>query len=291
MFVAGTGTGALIVGTNVMLAMVFPSRSVTALNFSNVFYGVGAICGPALSSLLAQRWGSTLPIMWVTAGVMGVLVPGALLLRVPRAVHAGATDGEVEGVSVYRSPALWAMAAVLLIYVGTEAGTSSWGITYLIQAAGMVVDRAALALTGFYVALTGGRLLGAVVGTWLGGRNLLTLSFIGAVIGALLLMLSGGNAGVMVGALVLFGFALGPIYPTVVSLAATTFVEGPGKAASFVMAMGSVGGMTIPWLLGVLLEWGGTYGSITLLVGCVLGMLALHLGPVMVRGQVAVSSK
>jgi fucose permease len=117
------------------------------------------------------------------------------------------------------------------------------------------------------------------------------LSFIGAVIGALLLMLSGGNAGVMVGALVLFGFALGPIYPTVVSLAATTFVEGPGKAASFVMAMGSVGGMTIPWLLGVLLEWGGTYGSITLLVGCVLGMLALHLGPVMVRGQVAASSK
>jgi fucose permease len=275
-FVSGTGTGAMIVSTNVMLAVVFESRSVFALNFSNVFYGVGAICGPALCALMAQQWGSTLPIMWVTAGLLALLSPGALLLRVPRHVASPVGDG-TPGASIYRSPLLWAMAGVLLIYVGTEAGTSGWSITYLGRATGLELEVAALALSGFYVALTAGRLVGAIVGVWIGARSLLSVSYIGATVGALMLMLSGGNATVMVSALVLFGFFLGPIYPTVVSLVTTTFVEAPGRAASFVMAVGSIGGMTIPWMLGALLDWSGTYASITLLVGCALGMLALHL--------------
>jgi fucose permease len=306
MFISGTGTGAMIVSANVMLAIVFESRSVFALNFSNVFYGVGAICGPALSALMVQQWGSTLPIMWLTAGLLALLLPGALMLKVgadesrktndevtplSSMAHGPSSAGDrAPGVSVYKSPALWAIAGVLLIYVGTESGTSGWTITYLNRAAGLPLDVAAYALSGFYVALTAGRLLGAIVGVKLSARNLLTLSFLGGVVGALMLMMSGGNAEVMLAALLVFGFFLGPIYPTVVSLVVTTFAEAPGRAASFAMALGSIGGMTIPWLLGVLLEWSGTYGSITLLAGCTLAMLALHLGSGLARSRVRVDA-
>lgn len=283
-FISGTGTGAIIVSTNVMLAMSFESRSVFALNFSNVFYGIGAICGPAICALMAQQWDTTLPIMWVTAGLLALLLPGALLLRVPRHFTSTVQDS-MSGTSIYRSPLLWAMAGMLLIYVGTEAGTSGWSITYLNRATGMELDGAALAISGFYIALTAGRLAGSIAGVWIGARSLLTVSYLGASVGAIMYMLSGGNATTMVSALVLFGFFLGPVYPTVVSLVTTTFVEAPGRAASFVMAMGSIGGMTIPWLLGALLDLSGTYASITLLAGCALGMLALHIASALAPGR------
>ena len=287
MFVLGTGTGAMIVSTNVMLTVVFASRSVAALNFSNVFYGVGAICGPALSSFLAQQLGSTLPVMWVEAGLLSLLWPAALMLRVPRRVTRPPEDGASVS-SVYRAPALWALGVVLLIYVGAEAGAGSWAITYLNRSAALGLDVAAFVVSGFWLALTGGRLLGAIVGAWLGASNLLTVSFVGATAGALVLLLSGGSAPVMATGLLLFGFSLGPVYPTVVSLAATTFVQGAGRAASFVMALGSIGGMIIPWLVGVVLEWGGTYASIGVLAACGAAMLALHLGPKLMGQSVEV---
>jgi fucose permease len=307
MFVLGTGIGAMIVSTNVMLTVVFASRSVAALNFSNVFYGVGAICGPVLSSLLAQRWGSTLPIMWVEAGLLALLWPATLMLRTmkdqrretkderksinPPSLVAGRSVSKARlSQSVYRAPALWVLGGVLLIYVGAEAGAGSWAITYLNRSAALRLDEAAFLVSGFWLALTSGRLLGAIVGVWLSARSLLTVSFVGATAGTLVLLLSGGSAPVMAAGLLLFGFSLGPVYPTVVSVATTTFVEAPGKAAGFVMAVGSIGGMIIPWLLGVVLEWGGTYASIGVLAACVAAMLALHVGPQLARGRATVDA-
>ena len=67
-------------------------------------------------------------------------------------------------------------------------------------------------------------------------------------------------------------------------------MEGAGKAASFVMALGSIGGMIIPWLVGVVLEWGGTYASIGVLAACAATMLALHVGPQLARWRATVDA-
>ncbi|MEO8287772.1 MAG: MFS transporter [Chloroflexota bacterium] len=281
----GMGMGAMVISPNVMLAVVFASRSVSALNFANVFYGVGAVCGPAIASLLASITGSPLPALLVAATLLAVLSPACLLLKVPRTMPHQHEDGVVSA-SVYRAPALWALAVVLLIYVGTESGVSSWAITYLNRTTSLELASAGFVLSGFWLTLTGGRLLGAIVGARLGAHNLLTVSFSGAVLGAVLLLVSSGSASLMIAALLILGFSIGPVYPTVVSLATTTFHKSPGKAASFVMGMGSVGGMLLPWLLGVLLEWQGVYGSIALIVACGLAMLLLHVGPRLVSKRV-----
>src|SRR5258706_1776247 len=45
--VAGLGHGAIDVRTNVLIAEVFAARSAAALNLLNVFFGLGAVAGPA----------------------------------------------------------------------------------------------------------------------------------------------------------------------------------------------------------------------------------------------------
>jgi fucose permease len=140
-------------------------------------------------------------------------------------------------------------------------------------------EQAALAASGYWFALTAGRLTGAGIGARLGSRALLTLALSGVLGGALVLLLSGGNAAVMVGGLLLMGLSLGPVYPTAVARTAALFPYAPSRAGAAVMAMGSVGGMVLPWLLGSTLEWGGPYTSIAVAASGALAMLVLHAAP------------
>ena len=61
MLFGGLGDGALIVAGNVMVAQTFATKSASALNLMNVFYGVGAIAGPALVGLTISLWQTSLP--------------------------------------------------------------------------------------------------------------------------------------------------------------------------------------------------------------------------------------
>jgi fucose permease len=289
MLFAGLGDGVLVVGVNVMVAVVFASRSVMALNLSNVFYGIGAVAGPAIAGFATAQWGTAIPVLWVAAGAFALLALAMPLLRVPRSTGIP-TRGESEQMGeaarpVYRSPALWALGGLLLVYVGVEIGVGSWAITYLGRAASVSVEQAALAASGYWLALTAGRLAGAGVGVRLGSRGLLTLALSGAFAGSLMLLLSAGSAALMVGGLLLIGASFGPVYPTVVALTTAIFPYGPARAGAAVMAMGSVGGMVLPWLLGATLEWGGPYASISVASAGALAMLALHATPRLARAR------
>jgi fucose permease len=282
MFLMGLGDGLVIVSVNVMVSEVFASRSVVALNLSNVFYGVGAVSGPALSSLAMQNWGSAAPAMWTAALVLLTLAAVVPFLRVPGGIAAQGTTGAEAGhaaTSIYRSPLLWMLGSILMIYVGSELGLGSWAITYLDRGTGLAVSDAALVTSAFWLSLTAGRLLGAFVGIKLGSANLLALSLAGVVVGTVILQFSGGSTTVMTLGVLVMGTFLGPVYPTVIALTTGSFPQNPGKAASMVMAMGSIGGMIIPWLQGVLLEAAGTYASIAVLLAASLAMLTLYLAP------------
>ena len=55
-------------------------------------------------------------------------------------------------------------------------------------------------------------------------------------------------------AIVLMGLSFGTIYPTSVAVMVTAFPADQGKAVGLLTAMGSIGGLSLPWLGGILLE-------------------------------------
>lgn len=282
--VAGLGHGAVDVSTNVLIAQVFAARSTSALNLLNVFFGVGAVAGPAIAGLTLRVWGTALPALWLGAGLMLVQAPFVLrLASAPSPAHHD--DLAAPGAVLIRSPLLWAFGGLLLLYVGTETGIGGWTATYMERTATIGAAAAALVTSGFWLALTGGRVAGALIGARVAAGVLLRLSLAGALVGTVLLAISPGNAALTVVAVILIGFCFGPIFPTALSIVTATFRRAPGTATSVVVAMGSLGGMLLPWVQGALLESRGPAASVVLVAAGTLAMLALDLGRGLLKGR------
>jgi fucose permease len=275
---AGVGAGAMIISANVLVAEVFASRSVPALNVLNIFFGVGAITGPAIAGLLLKTIGTGVPMLWVAAVVFLFVVPFVARLAIPRGVAHAAGAPAVNSRAVYRTPLLWALGALLLMYVGTELGMNGWTTTYLDRSTTMGPDTAALVTAGFWLALTSGRVTAALLGAKLSSTALLLMSVGGALLGGLLLATSTGNAPLSVLATVLIGLCFGPIFPTAIAITTASFRGAPGKAVSAAAAMGSVGGMVLPWLQGVVIEGSGPRASavqVAICTGLLVGLALL----------------
>jgi fucose permease len=86
---------------------------------------------------------------------------------------------------------------------------------------------------------------------------------------------SGAAALTVIGAVVI-GFFFGPVYPTVIAVATATFRRGPGKAASLVASLASLGGMIGPALQGALLNEVSPVSSVIFVVAQCVGMLVLY---------------
>ncbi len=94
--------------------------------------------------------------------------------------------------------------------------------------------------------------------------------------GAALLASSTGHTFLTTAAMLLLGVCFGPIYPTAIAVTTTGFRHATGAATSIVMAIGSVGGMLLPWLQGVLMERSGLQSSVLLVVAAAVAMLVLY---------------
>ena len=284
--IAGLGHGAIDVSTTVLIAEVFASRSAAALNLLNVFFGAGAVAGPAIAGLALRTWGTALPTLWLGTGLLLLQAPLVPLLAVaPRVPHE--QRRAARSVPLYRSPLLWALGLLLLLYVGTENGVGGWLPTYLLRTTTLAAASAALATSAFWLALTGGRVVGALLGTRLAPHALLFISLAGSLAGGLILALSAGSAPLTIAGVLVLGLCFGPIFPTTLAITTGTFRHSAGTAASVVVALGSVGGMLLPWLQGVLLDRSGPSASMWLVALSTLAMLALHVGRGLLTGRPA----
>ena len=276
MLIAGLGDGVAIVVSNVLVVQSFNARRLAALNLANVFFGLGAIAGPALAAFFLQQWHSAVPAFWVQCVVVLLPIPLVLLMQLPgRPIQANEVKPKA---SIYRAPLLWLSGAVLFVYVGTEIGIGGWGVTFLGRTTTLDAGSAALVLSAFWVSFTGGRLLAAFLSTFYPLRFLLTGSLTGALVGVLLLLSASGNSPLTIGALLLIAVSLGPIFPTIVALVTTLFPESAARAAAAVMFLGSLGGLILPWLQGLILVGFGPLLYLLLVLLCVLLMLGLYEG-------------
>jgi fucose permease len=285
--VAGLGHGAIDVSTNVLIAEVFAARSAAALNLLNVFFGLGAVAGPAVAGLTLQLWGTALPALWLGAGL--ALLEAPLILLLASASPAQANASRAHTTSLLRSTRLWAIGALALLYVGIENGVAGWTTIYLERTTALDQAAGALITSGYWLALTGGRMAATLAGARMAAERMLLIALAGALAGGTLLAISTGNTPLTIAAVLLLGFCFGPIFPTALAITTATFRRAPATAASVVVAMGSAGGTSLPWLQGVLLERAGPSASVLMVAAGTLAMLGLHLGHAALERRAAAS--
>jgi len=256
----GIGHGTIDIGTSVLIAVTFSQNSVVALNLVNVFFGIGAVAGPALAGLSLARWGVVTPALLTIAFFTVALIPAIATLALPK-VAAHATHAEVVRPQLYRAPQLWLLAAVFLFYVGLENGIGGWIAVYIQHTTALSLEFGALVASIFWLALTGGRIVTTAFGGRLTPRRVLLSGVICALGGTLLLVVGASVPALTVLAVALIGLGFGPVFPTALAITTATFATSPGRAAGVTIAAGSIGGIIIPWLQGLILIRIGTAWS------------------------------
>ena len=275
----GLGLGTLGLSMNMLVVAVFPERSVAAVNLLNALHGVGAVLGPVAAGGTLKLWGSALPLLAVGATLLLVQIPWVMAMQSgPRTRAAQAQTAPRASLrQLFRSPLLWVIGLSLMMYVGSEQGTSGWITTYLTRSTGLGAATAALGTAAFWGSVTIGRLIAVWVGTRLSTVAMLRYSLLTGVVGGILLAVSTGNLWLTGCAVFIMGVAFGPVYGTTAALVAEVFPHAPGTAASVTMSLGSIGGMSLPFIQGVVLEQFGPRASvIQTAIGCVFVVL-LHL--------------
>ncbi|MCI0459215.1 MAG: MFS transporter [Gemmataceae bacterium] len=279
---AGVGGGLLSTAAIVLMPWAFfgPHEASASLNMGNVFFALGALVAPTLAELLLRGAGGFRRALGVAA--VACLVPAVLIVFVSEgAVGAGPAPADIGAALL--DPRLWLAGVVFFLYAPLEGCLHTWGGTYL-ESMGHTPKRATLLIAGFWSCFLLGRLVTAFLQHW---RILspewdkwiiiLMATLATVVLGNLAgtVKRGGATAGIL-----LLGFFLGPIFPTLVGLLFSEYQNEPGTAFGTMFAIGSAGSVFFAPLIG-----GRTHGQsaqralrIPLALGIALVLMSIFFG-------------
>ncbi len=242
----GLGIGMIDAGLNAYLASL--PHSTILLNYLHAFWGMGALIGPLLASLLFQwrwNWQATYEVWFVVTLLLSV---GFWFFFRPAPEVAPAEPDQHQNLllQTLRQRVLWLVTLFLVLYVGVEIGLGTWGYSFLTIARQGPVLESAWAISGYWLGLTVSRLTLANASARLGMRALMHICLVGVVVGLLLVWLLPGFWGAAPG-LCLIGFFLGPIFPTSIALLSQAVpARLVASAVGFLFALSNVGGALFP---------------------------------------------
>lgn len=285
--ILGLGIALIDAGLNSYIASL--PQNTKLLNYLHAFYGAGAWLGPFVaSSLLALQWGwNYIYMLW---GALSLIVIGGAFISF-KGVHQGKEDreetkkqGNVLG-QVLRMRLIWLAALFLLFYVGNEVMLGSWGFSFLTEERHGPELLSGWVMSGYWLALTIGRIALARVGQAVGNKRLIEMCLAGTMLG-LLLIWWGPTPWLTAGGFWIVGFCLGPMFPTAIALL-STLVSGRvlPTAIGFLASLGSMGAALFPWLAGNIIQHIGLWALLPLAIVLALAMLGMWI-PLM-RGQKA----
>jgi fucose permease len=281
--VTGVGGGFLSTASIVMMpAALFGRPEASAsLNMGNVFFALGALIAPTLADVLLRSGGFRRPL---SVGALLALLPLGLIAFVSKE-DAGTASLRPDLVGLLSDLRLWLASAVFFLYAPLEGCLHTWGSTYL-QNVGHSERKAGQLIAGFWSCFLLGRLAMAYLQHW---RFLeadwdrwvvIVLSCCATVTVA---NLAGTvKRGSATTGLLLLGFFLGPIFPTLIGVLfqERLFGSTPGTAFGIVFAIGSAGSVVFAPLIGARFHRKSAHSAlrIPLFLGLLLMLVSTFFG-------------
>jgi fucose permease len=246
-FISGIGGGGLDVGGNLMLVWVHRGKVGPYMNGLHFFFGLGAFLTPIIMAQAVLVTGS---FKWGYWAIASMMLPAALwLLRLP----SPSIIARQEDSTKVRSDrlVLLLLMAFFFLYVGGESSFGGWIFTYA-SALELTSETSAAYLTSvFWGALMVGRLVSVPLAVRFRSSYLLGVDLIGCLLSIMLiLLLPKSSAALWVGTIGV-GFWMASLFPLMMTLAENRLGLS-GQITGWFLVASSLGGMTIPWLIGQL---------------------------------------
>ena len=255
---AGLGAGAIDAGLNTYVAAHFGEGLMQWLHAS---YGVGVTLGPIIMTLALTRlnsWRVGYDIVSVVQFVLAACFLMTLAMWNQTDEHPAVeqakrlTDYKTLMSETVRQFRVWRSVLMFFLYTGAEVSLGVWTYSLLTEARGVPSEVAGLWAGSYWATFTIGRMLAGLYAKRVGVDALVQSSLLGAILGSILLWWNPFNAASVV-AVALIGFALAPIFPSMVS--GTRQRVGEHFAANTIGIQISAAGLSaavVPSLIGIL---------------------------------------
>lgn len=262
----GFGAGASELGWNERIASSRPEPG-AALNALHASFGIGALAGPLVTGLLLSG-GWAWPGIYRLLAALGAAVAVASWWGLPRVASGEGRSGRWPAAAIAR-PAV-TVALAIFFFMGSEFALGDWNFSFLVAERGLGATVASSMGSGYWLGITSGRLILAVVGVPYGERRVL-FGCLGCVVAGVSLF--GWFPQPVAGAAGLFvaGLGLGPVLPLSLALLAKSTTEGALLSGmSLAACLGSLGKGLLPWVGGLASDAVG----LSVLPGYVLALVA-----------------
>jgi fucose permease len=280
----GAGNGLIDVYLNVAAQRVEVATRRPVLQWLHASYALGGVTGAAIAGLLLVagadfRWGLAI------AGA-ALVVTAAWNARTAPREHSPEGAQTVFSISaLFRTPALWVPALVVLFAFLVEGSMDTWSGLYLRDQLGASAGVAAMAFIAFSGAIFLGRLFAGKVLFGLGARTTIIVAGLGSLAGGLLATLTDSLAVVGVAYLVL-GFMISAAAPAGFSLT-EDIDEDPTSAIAAVTTVGYTGFIWSPPLLGYVAQTIDLRAAMAVIVVATVGIIGAGLMAPRGRGSTA----
>jgi len=238
------------IGGNTMIVWVHERKVGPFMNGLHFFFGIGSFLSPIL---VAQALLRSDGIAWAYWLLALIILPAALFVFAQPSPQPAVEKVEKETAVRLNYGLIGLIGLFFFLYVGIEVGFGGWVFTYAITL-GIAGEAAAAYLTSaFWGALTVGRLLSIPIAAYWRPRAILFADLVGAAAGMIVLLLWPDSSTALWIAVIIFGLAIASIFPTTLSFAERRMAI-TGRTTGLFFTGASLGGMTLPVLMGYILE-------------------------------------
>lgn len=242
------------------------------LNILHAIYAVGALLSPLIVLIPIEMFGSdwrVAPLIVAALGVIAVISTG--LSNLPTKTVVEKKEKNAAEREILRTRQFWMVTMILFFYLGTEASVIGWFVSYFKDAGILSGVAATLTPTIQWSMVMVGRLFIAAISGRFHREKAIVLMGVGYAV-SFLAMLMFQTATVSIICLLLIGFSMAGIYPTVFS---TLKDMSSPMANGLCMGIATLGSVITPTLVGVVAEAKGLLGGVAVILGACLIMLAL----------------
>jgi len=270
----GAGNGLIDVYMNVAAQRVEVATRRPVLQWLHASYALGGVTGAAIAGLLLVlgvdfRWG---------LAIAGAALIAAAVWNARSAPREHSPEGAQTVFSIsalFRTPALWVPALVVLFAFLVEGSMDTWSGLYLREQLGASAGVAAMAFIAFSGAIFLGRMFAGRVLFGLGLRTTIIVAGVGSLVGGLLATLTSNLAIVGVAYLIL-GFMISAAAPAGFSLT-EDIDEDTTSAIAAVTTVGYTGFIWSPPLLGYVAQTIDLRAAMAVIVVATVGIIATGL--------------
>ncbi|MCS6847356.1 MAG: MFS transporter [Anaerolineae bacterium] len=251
-FVASVAEGMVDVGGNTLMVWVHGAKVGPFMNALHFFFGLGTFVAPlVVAQVIASSGGRIAWAYWLIA--LTAIAPVLWHLRVPSPAHPAVAYDPANARSHTRTGLALLMAVFFFLYVGMEIAFGGWIASYAVAIGYGDAAAAAVLTSAFWGAFMLGRLLSVPLATRLRPQVVMLLDFALCTLGIGLFLLGSRSPLLLWAGVIVVGLGMAALFPTMISFAESRMRITGGVTAIF-LAGSSLGGMTLPWLIGQLFE-------------------------------------